>query len=82
LTRRPSRKTPSPSLVILVLCWLPSLAMGEVKAAILICGVLIVVGVVMTIWKLGVDPIVAVGVGAMLFIAAGVVTRHEKAERR
>jgi hypothetical protein len=56
--------------------------MGEVKAAILICGVLIVVGVGMTIWKLGVNPVVAVGVGAVLFIAASVMTQHEKAERR
>jgi hypothetical protein len=71
-----------PFLSDLVPCWLPSLAMGEVKAAILICGVLIVVGVGMTIWKLGVDPVVAVGVGAVLFIAAGVGTQHEKAERR
>ena len=68
--------------MILVLCWLPSIAMGEVKAAILICGVLIVVGVGMTIWKLGANPVVAVGVGAVLFVAAGVVTHHEKAERR
>ena len=56
--------------------------MGEIKAAILICGVLIVVGVGMTIWKLGVDPVVAVGVGAVLFIGAGVVTRYEQAGRR
>ena len=75
-------KVPWPFLSDLVLCGLPFLAMGEVKAAILICGVLIVVGVGMTIWKLGVDPVVAVGVGAVLFIAAGVVTQHEKAERR
>jgi hypothetical protein len=68
--------------VILVLCWLTSEAMGEVRAAILICGVLIVAGVGMTIWKLGADPVVAVGVGVVLFLAAGVVTHYEKAERR
>jgi hypothetical protein len=56
--------------------------MGEVTAAILICGVLIVVGVGMTIWKLGVDPVVAVGVGAVLFVAAGALTHYETAERR
>ena len=55
--------------------------MGEVRAAILISGVLIVVGVGMTIWKLGVDPVVAVGVGAVLLMAAGVVTHYEKVER-
>ena len=56
--------------------------MGEVRAAILICGVLIVVGVGMTIWKLGANPVVAVCFGAVLFIAAGVMTHYEKAERR
>ena len=56
--------------------------MEEVRTAILICGILIVVGVGMTIWKLGVDPVVAVGVGAVLFIAAGAVTHHETTERR
>ena len=56
--------------------------MEEVRTAILICGILIVVGVGMTIWKLGVDPVVAVGVGAVLFIAAGAVTHYETTWRR
>lgn len=56
--------------------------MEEIRTAILICGVLIVVGVGMTIWKLGVDPVVAAGVGAVLFIAACAVTHYETAERR
>ena len=76
------KKSPGPFSSNHGLCWLPSPAMGEIKAAILICGVLIVVGVGMTIWKLGVDPVVAVGVGAVLFIGAGVVTRYEQAGRR
>jgi hypothetical protein len=78
----PRLKLTGPFPCDLVLCWLPSLAVGEIRAAILICGILIVVGVGMTIWKLGVDPVVAAGVGAALFVAAGVVTHHEKAERR
>ena len=82
LGAEPRLKLTGPFPCDLALCWLPSLAMSEVRAAILICGVLIVVGVGMTIWKLRVDPVVAAGVGAVLFITAGAVTHYETAERR